>query len=109
MKSIKISETGVARSAFMLHELARKATHQYDTMAVSARETERGVRGIPHRTGRLERSVGVVDVTNDGFVVGASAPYAGFVFNGTKHMAANPPHVPEIAGRVATAISNDIA
>lgn len=108
-----ITCTGDDRSAAMLRNVGHKATQQYDTLLIAARQTQRSIRGIPADTGRLERGVtggaeSTLDVSNDGFQIGTSVPYARFVFAGTRHMSAQPPQIPEIATRVATAISNDL-
>jgi hypothetical protein len=109
-----VTISGDDRAASMLRELGRKATQQYDTMLVAARQTQRAISGIPVNTGRLERGVtggaeSTLDVTESGFDVGTDVSYGRFVFNGTRYMRARPPRVPEIATRVATAVSNDLA
>jgi hypothetical protein len=48
-------------------------------------------------------------VNDRGYVIGTSVPYAHFVFNGTKHMPAQPPDVPNDLGRrAAQRISSDL-
>jgi hypothetical protein len=104
---------GDERVARHLRDVGVKATHQRETMLVAARQTQRAIRGIAVDTGRLERGVkggteSTMIVTDAGFEIGTSVPYARFVFGGTRYVRARPPHIPEIATRVATAISNDL-
>lgn len=108
-----ITVDGDERAAAMLRDVGHKATHQYETLLVAGRQTQRAISGVPVDTGRLERGVtggpeSALDVTDDGFDVGTAVPYARFVFGGTRYVSARPPRVPDVAGRVATAISNDL-
>jgi hypothetical protein len=104
---------GDERVAKHLRDVGVKATRQRETMLVAARQTQRAISDIPVDTGRLQRGVSggpesTMTVTDTGFEIGTTVPYARFVFGGTKHMSAHPPRVPDVASRVATAIANDL-
>jgi hypothetical protein len=105
--------TGDRLAAHRMQRMAQHAGQQQPTMAKAAHQTQRQIKGVPVDTGRLQRGVhggseAIVVVHDDGFVVGTTVPYARHVFNGTKYMAARPPHVPDVGRLVATDMANSL-
>jgi hypothetical protein len=109
-----VTVTGADVAARRLRGIGKRASEQRLTFEREARDAQRRIRGVPVDTGALARSVrggaGTVRKVNDrGYVIGTSVPYAHFVFNGTKHMPAQPPDVPNDLGRrAAQRISSDL-
>lgn len=94
-----VSVSGDEAAAAKLDRVGAAAYTQSPAIRRAAERTARGIRGVPVETGRLERSIVVLDSGAQGFVVGSrNVPYARFVFHGTKHMAAQPPKVPSNIG-----------
>lgn len=97
--AVSVSISGDKASAAKLDRVGAAAFAQSPAIKRAAERTARGVRGVPVETGRLERSIVVLDAGAFGFVVGSrNVPYARYVFHGTKYMAAQPPKVPSNIG-----------
>ena len=100
---------GADRTATHLRAIGERAQHQQPVMQRVAGDVARQTTGIPVDTGRLSRSVEVLEATDAGFKVGSRVEYARFVFEGTRYVDAQPPTVPrDIGPRTAKAMADDI-
>lgn len=106
--------SGADRVQRQLYDLARRGSDQTATMTTQAQAMQRQISGVPVRSGRLARSVAggaesVLHADASGYQIGSAVPYAGFVFGGTRHQAAQPPRVPASAAeQAAEAVSRDL-
>ena len=91
----------------MLDDIASRAGQLDSVLEREAETARQTVTGIPVDTGQLARSV-QVRLTQDGAEIVATAPYARFVFRGTRHMAAQPPQVGYTAGQLADAVAREV-
>jgi hypothetical protein len=92
-----------------------QATRLRSVMDDVADYSERQIAGIPVDTGRLARSVRgggdqLLRLRDDGFDLGSTVDYAGFVFRGTRFMKPRPPriNVNAIARTAAQRINREI-
>lgn len=86
----------------MLRRRGERARHLESAMRDTAHYAERQITNTPVDTGRLASSLRggseqTMIVTNDGFELGTTVPYARYVFRGTRYMSAQPPTVDEAA------------
>jgi hypothetical protein len=113
--SVKITCVGDRVAAHRITATGERAHHQRGAMSLAGRFAGRSISGVPVRTGRLRASTRggpehELVVTDRGFDLASSVPYARFVFGGTRNMRAHPPRVNErtIAREAATAVSADL-
>jgi hypothetical protein len=106
--------TGDAHAAERLNTIGERSRDQRDVMQREAEKTRRRIRGVPRDTGRLDKGVhggdeSVLEVTDEGYTIGTTVPYARFVFNGTRYMSAQPPRIPtDTASSAAHAVADDL-
>jgi len=106
---VGLTVTGTDRTAARLQAIGRRAEHQQPVMRQQAQDAARRVSGVPVDTGRLARSIEVLEATDQGFKIGTRVEYARFVFEGTQFVDARPPNVPrDIGPRTARAMADDI-
>jgi hypothetical protein len=104
-------EVDIAAAVAMLAGIEERATSSrlVDLAERAARDGLAGITGVPRDTGEL---AGSFDVRRDGDVVEIvnTAPYARFVFRGTRHMDAQPPNVPVdlIARQLAADVAREV-
>lgn len=100
---------GADTTAAHLRQIGRRAEKQQHTMQQAARTTARQITGVPVDTGKLARSIEVLEATDQGFKVGTKVQYARYVFRGTRYVDPQPPKVPrDIGPRTARAMADDI-
>jgi hypothetical protein len=113
--SVRITCVGDRAAAHRITATGERAHHQHGAMSLAGRFAGRSISGVPVRTGRLRASTRggpehELVVTDRGFDLASSVPYARFVFGGTRYVRAQPPRVNErtIAREAATAVSADL-
>ena len=113
---INIRAKGVAAAMQKLDATGIAAHEQEHTMEILARNAPNAISRVPVDTGRLEASLhdGAKEqykkVTNYGYEVGTTVPYARFVFRGARGTKPRPPRVSRkrLSDDAALAIAADI-
>lgn len=93
-----VTVTGDEKVIRALHAKGDKAIRLKPVMQDVANFSERQIRGVPVRSGRLAASTHggpdqLLDVDDGGFQLGSTVRYSRFVFRGTQHMKARPPQI----------------
>jgi hypothetical protein len=113
---INIRQKGVTAAAEKIRAVGMSAHEQRSTMDDLARNAADAITRVPRDTGRLDDSLkdGAAEqykrVTNYGYEIGTTVPYARFVFRGTGKMKARPPRVSRkrLNDEAALAIAADL-